>query len=955
MSLTNLTTKTPYAGNGVTTVFPFTFKIFDQAHLVVTETNALGVTSTLVLNTDYTVTGVGLDAGGSITRLGATSPPPTGTTGLIRRVLPLTQTADIRNQSAFYAATHEDVFDKAAMVDQQQEEEIGRCVQLPEAFSSGVSTQLPKPSPGAAIGWDSLGQNLLNLIVSGAPIGLPGGAASLDANSRLPSAQLSLAADKNWGTNETTTINLTYGYYGGAGWNGTTYVSVANGTVALTANQTNYVQRTLAGVVSVSTSGWTAGLIPMCVATTNASAIITLIDQRVSAESAAILVQFLQAGTGAVLSTVDAKLKQIINAADFGVKADGATDDTAAMQAALNAMTATTTGSLNSAVGNYILNLPKGTILLSATVAGANSLSQFEMVGHGKRATVFKWTGAASIPVFKFTNCREAVFRDFGVVGNASTPPSYCIQLNRQLSGQVGSGAPTACQFHNIWCGGDSANMATTGIGYTCTAIGDDSNNDLGLFVGCEFDNLSSYGVSFEHGNSLLHRLISCGFLNCGVAAVNAVHVNGTFDSSFDAYDCGSSGCGATWRLGGSTHSVSIFGWKGEADTNVLVMPATAGATYPANLTLSGCSWVGGSGSAALTFDAGVGSTLEICGGKWTSPTALTLSFPTTGSRVKIQDTYFNFTSLAYNNEVDMQNNYVAASTPTLTNSGSGILRMVRSDGSGRVDTLPSITSGTSFSASGLSNSLVILNYASGTTLSSITNGYPGQILTLRAVNANATIGYGTGADNLRIIGGSNFTLMGLQQITLQKQDAANGNTWVEVSRSSPNQIYDATSGAFLYSGRIAASGTLSQWGPLNGTTTSATFGAGAVASNLGSFLETLSTGVMNFRVGTTGILAASFDATGNFKPLFYTGSAIGGAVASAATISPTGPIFHVTGTTTINTINLPYTGFTGEITIIPDGLWATGTSGNIALASTAVVSKALTMAYDGTKWYPSY
>lgn len=122
MSLTNLTTKTPYAGNGVTTVFPFTFKVFDPTHLVVTETvTATGVTTTLVLNTDYTVTGVGLDAGGSITRASA---PPTGTTGLIRRVMPLTQTADIRNQSAFYAATHEDVFDKAAMVDQYLQDQI---------------------------------------------------------------------------------------------------------------------------------------------------------------------------------------------------------------------------------------------------------------------------------------------------------------------------------------------------------------------------------------------------------------------------------------------------------------------------------------------------------------------------------------------------------------------------------------------------------------------------------------------------------------------------------------------------------------------------------------------------------------------------------------------------------------------------------------------------------------
>lgn len=170
MSLTNLTTKTSYAGNGVTTVFPFTFKIFDPTHLVVTETTAAGVTSTLVLNTDYTVTGVGLDAGGTITRLGATSPPPTGTTGLIRRVLALTQTADIRNQSAFYASVHEDVFDKLTMVDQQQEEEIGRSLQIPEQYSVGISNQLPAPVASTAIGWNAAGTGLANLLIPGTTI-----------------------------------------------------------------------------------------------------------------------------------------------------------------------------------------------------------------------------------------------------------------------------------------------------------------------------------------------------------------------------------------------------------------------------------------------------------------------------------------------------------------------------------------------------------------------------------------------------------------------------------------------------------------------------------------------------------------------------------------------------------------------------------------------------------------
>lgn len=88
-----------------------------------------------------------------------------------------------------------------------------------------------------------------------------------------------------------------------------------------------------------------------------------------------------------------------------------------------------------------------------------------------------------------------------------------------------------------------------------------------------------------------------------------------------------------------------------------------------------------------------------------------------------------------------------------------------------------------------------------------------------------------------------------------------------------------------------------------------------------------------------------------------YFNNIVGSNVASATTITPSGQTFHVTGTTTIATINLP-TGFTGgQLTIIPDGVFATNTAGNIALASTSVVGKALYMTYDpGTsKFYPSY
>jgi hypothetical protein len=81
--------------------------------------------------------------------------------------------------------------------------------------------------------------------------------------------------------------------------------------------------------------------------------------------------------------------------------------------------------------------------------------------------------------------------------------------------------------------------------------------------------------------------------------------------------------------------------------------------------------------------------------------------------------------------------------------------------------------------------------------------------------------------------------------------------------------------------------------------------------------------------------------------------------VASASTIAPVTQVAFISGTTTIATITAPepVASKGGQITLIPTGLWATNTSGNIALGTTAVVSKALILTYDPTtaKWYPSY
>lgn len=80
----------------------------------------------------------------------------------------------------------------------------------------------------------------------------------------------------------------------------------------------------------------------------------------------------------------------------------------------------------------------------------------------------------------------------------------------------------------------------------------------------------------------------------------------------------------------------------------------------------------------------------------------------------------------------------------------------------------------------------------------------------------------------------------------------------------------------------------------------------------------------------------------------------VGPDIASAADISVTHPIHHVTGTNPIATINPP-PGFSGPIWLIADGAFSLISGGNIAAPVTAVVDTVVQLIFDpGTEmWYP--
>lgn len=127
--------------------------------------------------------------------------------------------------------------------------------------------------------------------------------------------------------------------------------------------------------------------------------------------------------------------------------------------------------------------------------------------------------------------------------------------------------------------------------------------------------------------------------------------------------------------------------------------------------------------------------------------------------------------------------------------------------------------------------------------------------------------------------------------------------------------------------------------------------------------LGTPTSGVITNCTGSPTLDISSCTGSPTLTNLKYSGliatSAAAPTIASATTIAPTKPITFISGTTAIVTITAPspISLGGGSIVLIPTGIFTWTTAGNIALAGTAVVSKALTLVYDvtTTKWYPSY
>jgi hypothetical protein len=149
----------PFNGNGVTTAFPFTFKVFSASDLEITYTSAAGIASVItsgfsvVLNADQDA-----NPGGTITYPLSGSPMASPETLVAIGDLEYEQGTDITNASRFLPQAVEDALDRAVILMQQLKEKLSRAL-LFSVNDTTTEVEIPQAATraGKYLAFDALG------------------------------------------------------------------------------------------------------------------------------------------------------------------------------------------------------------------------------------------------------------------------------------------------------------------------------------------------------------------------------------------------------------------------------------------------------------------------------------------------------------------------------------------------------------------------------------------------------------------------------------------------------------------------------------------------------------------------------------------------------------------------------------------------------------------------------
>ncbi|HEX2242217.1 MAG TPA: hypothetical protein VHK27_02970, partial [Gammaproteobacteria bacterium] len=141
MTISNENRVVRHIGNGVTTVFPYTFLIPEGRAVVSVYDTLTGVQTTLS-EPAYSITGEDDVNGGTVTYNPGGVPIPNTKWLIIERVMPYTQSLSITNQAGFFPDLLEQQLDRTTMQIQQISEELNRAIVVLPGETPPNATQL---------------------------------------------------------------------------------------------------------------------------------------------------------------------------------------------------------------------------------------------------------------------------------------------------------------------------------------------------------------------------------------------------------------------------------------------------------------------------------------------------------------------------------------------------------------------------------------------------------------------------------------------------------------------------------------------------------------------------------------------------------------------------------------------------------------------------------------------
>lgn len=173
MTLSVITVRVQYNGDGTTTTFPVPFVFWEDDDLQVILTDSAGVEEIWVRGTQYTVTGGSSDTGTIVVKTTPTDyTPAVGETLTILSNLPDTQTLSLPAGGKFPSASVEQELDQIVRMIQQQRETLDRTVTL-TLSSAKTGITVPDPEAGKLIRWNSAASAFENVDASVSTLTLP--------------------------------------------------------------------------------------------------------------------------------------------------------------------------------------------------------------------------------------------------------------------------------------------------------------------------------------------------------------------------------------------------------------------------------------------------------------------------------------------------------------------------------------------------------------------------------------------------------------------------------------------------------------------------------------------------------------------------------------------------------------------------------------------------------------